>query len=211
MAIPSRILVLAGLLTLLACAAAQAGTPPTSLAGITLGDAATNYKGRINPSKARPLDAAPWLRRMPVAGDKFFSGGYVLVGTCAAPGRVVRVKMRYQDDSLDFFRKISGEMLGRYGDPAEYKGELDGRVMGNKWGFSDPWLRPVSLILQRTEGQDPELGAGTTVKLTNWGLLEAERACWQERHAGRTSPATPPQKAGKTAGRQPTDNGYLPQ
>jgi len=63
----------------------------------------------------------------------------------------------------------------------------------------------LSLILQRTEGQDPELGAGNTIKLTNWGLLEAERACWQERHAG--TPRATPKKGGKPV----QDNGYLPQ
>jgi hypothetical protein len=199
---PRRILALTALLVLATCLAAPAETP-TSLAGIALGDVAARSKGRIAQGKPRAVDAAPWLQRQSVTPDKFFSGGYVLIGACAAPGRVVRVKMRYRDDSLEMFRKISGEMLARYGDPAEYKGELDGRVMGNKWAFSDPWLRPVSLILQRSEGADPELGAGNTVKLTNWGLLEAERACWQERHA---SPKTTPAKDGKAG----PDNGYLP-
>ena len=56
------------------------------------------------------MDAAPWLRRLPVTGDKYFTGGYVLVGTCAAPGRVVRIKLRYRDTSVDFFRKLAGDM-----------------------------------------------------------------------------------------------------
>ncbi|WP_428560867.1 MAG: hypothetical protein ACP59X_17580 [Solidesulfovibrio sp. DCME] len=175
---------------------------PSSLAGVSLGDAADHYKNRLTLSKAKPLADAPWLRRIPVRGDAHFAAGYVLVGTCAAPGRVARIKMRYRDASLDFFRKISGEMLARYGDPTEYKGEIDGRVMGNKWGFSDPWLRPVSLILQRVEGEDPESGSGNTVKLTNWGLLEAERTCWQERRA--------PASARKAPAKPGTDNGYLP-
>jgi len=194
-----RLLVLAVLLLLSLCTVAQAESP-SNLAGISLGDAATQYKSRIRLNKARPIDNAPWVRRLPIVPDKFFAAGYVLVGTCAAPGRVLRIKVRYYDDSFDFYRKVSGEMLSHYGDPAEYKGEIDGRVMGNKWAFSDPWTRPVSLILQRTEGEDPELGAGNTLKLTNWGMLESERACWQERHSNAKTPA---QKGGK-------DDGYLP-
>lgn len=199
----SACLVLA--LLLAAAPAVLAADAPSRLAGIGLGDEAAALKGRVKAASARVLDDTPWLRRIRVAPDKFFSGGYVLVGTCAAPGRVLRVKVRYRDDSLEFFRKISGEMLATYGDPAEYKGETDGRIMGNKWSFSDPWLRPVSLILQRIEGQDPEAGHGNTVKLTNWGMLEAERACWQERHAAKTAPAKAPKqdKAGQ-------NNGYLP-
>ncbi|EHJ49147.1 hypothetical protein DFW101_3147 [Solidesulfovibrio carbinoliphilus subsp. oakridgensis] len=193
-------------LALLAAAPAWAESP-SNLAGITLGDAAKAYKGRIRPA-ATPVDKAPWLRRQAVVPDKYFAGGYVLVGTCAAPGRVARIKVRYRDGSLDFFRKASGEMLSRYGDPTEYKGELDGRVMGNKWGFSDPWLRPVSLILQRVEGEDPETGAGNTVKLTNWGLIEAERICWEERHAPPAAKAPARETAKGAAPDQ--DNGYLP-
>ena len=199
----SRILCLAALLLTLCPAPASAETP-TELAGITLGEPVGKAKGRIQAKKVRPVSDAPWMQRLPVGGDKFFSGGYVLVGTCAAPGTVARIKMRYRDGGLDFFRTISGEMLKRYGDPTQYKGDLEGRTMGNKWAFSDARLRPVSLILQRTEGEDPELGAGNTLKLTNWGLLEAERACWQERHGQPKAPAAAP--AGKSA----PDNGYLP-
>jgi hypothetical protein len=187
--------------------AAFAADAPTNLAGITLGDEAAKHKGRIRAASPPAPGSAPWVRRLPVTADKFYSGGYVLVGTCAAPGRVLRIKMRYRDESLDFFRKISGDMLSRYGDPTEYKGETDGRVMGNKWAFSDPWLRPVSLILQRVEGEDPEAGPGNTIKLTNWGLLEAERACWQERHA---APAAKPAAKTGRAGKTGPDNGYLP-
>ena len=193
-------------LSLTASLAAFAADAPADLAGIALGAEASRAKGRIRPKTQRPVGGAPYLRRMAVVPDKFFSGGYVLVGTCAAPGRVLRIKMRYRDGGLDFFRKISGEMLSRYGDPAEYKGEIDGRIMGNKWSFSDPWLRPVSLILQRVEGEDPETGQGNTVKLTNWGMLEAERACWQERH-----PAPESRTAARVPAGQPgRDNGYLP-
>lgn len=179
---------------------------PSSLAGVALGQPAAKAKGRVNTAKAREVDGSPWLRRMPVAGDKFFSGGYVLVGACAAPGAVARIKMRYRDAGLDFFRTLSGEMLAHYGDPAQYKGDLEGRIMGNKWSFSDPWLRPVSLIVQHTEGEDPELGDGNTIKLTNWGLLEAERACWQARH-GAAKPAAPAKAGQDTRNR---DDGYLP-
>ena len=198
-----RILCLAALLLTL-CAAPALAETPTELAGIGLGEPVAKAKGRIHTQKARPVAGSPWVRKMPVSGDMFFSGGYVLVGTCAAPGTVARIKMRYRDDGLDFFRTVSGEMLKHYGDPTQYKGDIEGRTMGNKWGFSDSRLRPVSLILQRTEGEDPELGAGTTLKLTNWGLLEAERACWQERHGTPKAPAAAP--AGKAA----PDHGYLP-
>jgi hypothetical protein len=196
-------LLLTALCILVAVPAVRAADIPASLAGIGLGDEAKHHKGRIRLDKARNMDASPWLRRLPVTGDKYFSGGYVLVGTCAAPGRIVRIKLRYHDTSVEFFRKLAGDMLGHYGDPAEYKGDFEGRTMGNKWSFTDASTRPVSLILQHTEGEDPELGIGTTIKLTNWGLLEAERACYQERHAPAMTASRPKATA--------KDNGYLPQ
>jgi hypothetical protein len=189
-------------LAVLAAGNARAETP-TSLAGIALGEPAAKAKARVDVRKPRDVSDAPWVKRLPVSGDKFFDGGYVLVGTCAAPGAVVRIKMRYRNGDMDFFRKLSGEMLTLYGDPTQYKGDLEGRVMGNKWSFSDSRLRPVSLILQHAEGEDPELGPGSTVKLTNWGLLEAERACWQQRHGSGKGAADRAGKAGP-------DHGYLP-
>lgn len=197
-----RILVLTALLLVAAALPALAETP-SNLAGITLGDAAGSYKGRLTLSRERPVKDAPWLRRIPLRPDKYFVSGYVLVGTCAAPGRVARIKVRYRDDSLDFYRRVSGELLSLYGDPTDYRGGIDGRVMGNKWGFTDPWTRPVSLILQRVEGEDPETDPGNTLKLTNWSLLEAERACWQERHG---TAATAKKEKGKTG----PDHGYIP-
>ncbi|EFL49995.1 conserved hypothetical protein [Solidesulfovibrio fructosivorans JJ]] len=187
-------------LLLLAAPTAVRAEAPSNLAGVTLGDTAKSYRGRLTIARERPVKNAPWVRRIPLRPDKYFASGYVLVGTCAAPGRVARIKARYRDGNLDFFRRISGDLLARYGDPTEYKGELDGRIMGNKWGFTDPWTRPVSLIVQHVEGEDPETGAGNTIKLTNWGLLEAERACWQERH-----PA--PTRKKKATGK---DHGYIP-
>lgn len=195
-------LVVCALLLFFQAAPALAGQAPTILAGIALGEPAAHSKGRIRTKTARTLDGAPWLKRMKITPDKYFSSGYVLVGTCAAPGRVARIKARYRDDSLPFFRNVSGAMLTRYGEPAEYKGGVDGRMMGNKWSFSDPWLRPISLILQRVDGSDPETGAGNTIKLSNWGLLEAEEACWRERH-GHSAPKAVTEPAKK-------DHGYLP-
>lgn len=195
-------LLLTALCVLVAVPAVQAADTPASLAGIGLGDEASRHKSRIRLTKPRDVDAAPWLRRLPVTGDKYFTGGYVLVGTCAAPGRVVRIKLRYRNTSVKFFRELAGDMLGRYGDPAEYKGDFEGRTMGNKWSFTDASDRPISLILQHTEGEDPELGTGTTIKLTNWGLLEAERACYQERRAPAVATSRPKASA--------KDNGYLP-
>lgn len=192
------------LLAILAATAVRAADAPSNLAGIELGGKATRQQQRIKVRKSRPVENAPWLTRLAVAPDKFFSHGYVLVGTCAAPGRVLRIKMRYRDGSMTLFRNISGELLARYGDPTEYKGGMDGHSMGNKWSFTDRWGRPLSLILQRGEGPDPETSIGNTIKLTNWGMLEAERACWQERHP---KPVRKPASGATTRGDDP---GYLP-
>ena len=187
-----HLLSLAVIVSVVAATAAFAADAPDNLAGIELGGMAAKLKTRIRTHKPRPVPGAPWLYRMPVVPDKTYSGGYVLVGTCADPGRIVRIKLYYRDTSLEAFRKASGELLSQYGDPAEYKGEFDGRTMGNKWSFTDAHTKPISLILQRTEGEDPETGTGNTVKLTNWGMLEAERACWQEHKASHAKAATCP-------------------
>lgn len=160
---------------------AGAGDIPKSLNDIELGGVVAKMKKQVKLRRPKPMKGAPWLYRLSIVPNAVYSGGYVLIGTCAAPGRVLRIKLYYRDGTLEGFRKISGELLKQYGDPTEYKGEFDGHTMGNKWSFTDANTKPISLILQRTESEDPEVGYGNTIKLTNWGMLEAERACWQER------------------------------
>jgi len=201
-----RLAVLAVLTALPLFAATALAQPPApdSLSGLVLGSAVKDNGDRLEPDGRKPLEDEPWLERIRVKPDEFFGGGYVMAGSCAAKGRILRIKLKYRDETLDFFRKLIGTLLNRYGNPAEYKGDLGGEVMGNKWSFTNKNGESISLIVQRAQNGDPDITQGTVIKLANQTLMEAERSCYGFKH---------PEKNQEAAACPPQQNfeGYLPQ
>ncbi|MFZ5811287.1 MAG: hypothetical protein ACOY4F_04530 [Thermodesulfobacteriota bacterium] len=176
-----RLLVLS--LLLLTCAPALAQSPPpASLGGFDLGEDAARFGRHLTPGKAKPLEDAPYLMRRNIKRSGAFRGGYILTGTCAAPGRVIRIKLKYADGSEEFFRRLCGALMDRYGLPAEYKGDLEGLVLGNKWSFTNERGESVSLMVQHSEAEGLDHDKGNTIKLTNWGLVDSERTCRQAKY-----------------------------
>ncbi|MDQ7832602.1 MAG: hypothetical protein RDU30_12780 [Desulfovibrionaceae bacterium] len=165
--------------------------PPASLGGIDLGGDSARFGRYLHPGKPKAVEDAPSLRRRNIKPAGAFRGGYLLTGNCAAPDRVVRIKLKYADDTEDFFRRLSGALMDRYGLPAEYKGDLEGRVLGNKWSFTNAQGQSISLIVQHSDTEGLDSDKGNVIKLTNWGLVEAERACHAARHPEAAPPPAP--------------------
>jgi hypothetical protein len=185
------VLFLVALLTLTAASAPAQAPPPGSLGGIDLGGDAARFGRYLHPGKARPMEDAPSLARRDIKAAGAFRGGYVVTGTCASPGRVVRIKLKYADDTEEFFRRLSGALMDRYGLPAEYKGDLEGRTLGNKWSFTNDRGESVSLIVQHADTEGLDQDKGNVIKLTNWGLVEAERSCYDFKHPKSAAPPAP--------------------
>jgi hypothetical protein len=181
--------ILAAFLALFAVSAPAQTPPPASLGGIDLGGDSARFGRYLHPGKARPMEDAPSLARRDIKASGAFRSGYVLTGTCASPGRVVRIKLKYADDTEDFFRRLSGALMDRYGLPAEYKGDLEGQVLGNKWSFTNGSGESISLIVQHSDAEGLDNDKGNVIKLTNWGLVEAERSCYDYRHPKGPAPA----------------------
>jgi len=173
-------------------ATALAQSPaPTSLGGIDLGGDAARFGRYLHPGRPKTVEDAPSLSRRNIKPAGAFRGGYLLTGNCAAPGRVVRIKLKYADDTEDFFRRLSGALMDRYGLPAEYKGDLEGRVLGNKWSFTNALGQSISLIVQHSDAEGLDNDKGNVIKLTNWALVETERACHAARHPVAAPPPAP--------------------
>jgi len=173
-------------------ATALAQSPaPTSLGGIDLGGDAARFGRYLHQGRAKPMEDAPSLSRRNIKASGAFRGGYLLAGTCAFPGRVARIKLKYADDGEEFFRRLSGALMDRYGLPAEYKGDLEGRVLGNKWSFTNAQGESISLIVQHSDTEGLDHDKGNVIKLTNWALVEAERRCYEARHPQTSPPPAP--------------------
>jgi len=174
---------------------------PNHLAGIELGGNAASFRELLNIKTARKIEETPWLSRVDFKPTDYFRGGYAVFGECSSPGRIVRLKLKYRDESMDFFRKVIMNLLDRYGNPSEYKGDLEGQVMGNKWSFTDAAGNSISLIVQRYVGDDLDMTRGNIIKLTDWTLMDAERSCYVFRHGAQTPPPAP---------KTPDFEGFLP-
>lgn len=172
-----RSAVLALCLVALSYLPALAQSPPAEIGGFVLGDDAATHRDRLSPRGPRSVPGAPYVKRLNIKPGGGFQSGYVIVGDCAAKGRIARIKLRYADASLEAFQKLAGAFLARFGDPAEYKGDLKGRVMGNKWSFTNERGESISLALTHGDVEDAGADKGNVVKLTNWGFMETELGC----------------------------------
>lgn len=127
-------------------------------------------------SSARPLPGAPCRMRVNVRPFQGFSSGYLLYGSCAAPGRIARVKLRYADSGACILSDINSSLVARHVQPEELRDNRDRSCICNKWSLSGDNGQAISLILQHYDGWDPEYDRGGSIKLADWTLLDAEKA-----------------------------------
>lgn len=152
---------------------------PKSLAGITLGDPIENYSELYVEGMSTTLRVDQFLdvvilKPDPVPG---YRTGYVMYGNCKKPGRIVRLSMKYADDSRDFFNKLLDRYKKRFGEPDEWRGDPFHNKISWKWSLSDKEHR-ISLVL--THSKDEEDKYGNSVKMTERDFFKEEEACWEK-------------------------------
>lgn len=170
------------LVVLALCGQVLAHDAPQELAGLRLGADIKDYPGKIEMAAADiDLDRQYLSTRAlkPVAG---FRSGYVTSGTCAQHGRIARIKMNYDDDSMAFYEKLLAVMKQRYGEPQQWRGNPFGTLRIWKWSLKDSGLGDISVILQRYSGEDDSFTKGNSIRIAANGLLDEEADCWRKKH-----------------------------
>jgi hypothetical protein len=178
-AVPGR-LVLAAVLVLVLVATVRQGRAaeaPESLVGIRLGRTVEEQADKLVPTAADKAFHRPYLGVMPVAALKGYRSGYVDYGLCTGKSRVVRIKMNYADDSLEFFNRILESLKKRYGEPKEWRGNAFGTLRTWKWSLKSKELGAVSLILMHYAGDDGAFTDGNSIRIAATDLVQAEEAC----------------------------------
>jgi len=179
------------LLTAWLAAPVQAADVPTSLAGIELGKDIGECHKVVDMPTAMPvrhLETFIEVETKPLEG---FKSGLVGYGTCAAPGKILRIKLKYADSTPEFFETLLKRYKARFGEPDQWRGDPFRVVQAWKWSFTAKNNQRISLILQHNT-IDQEEKMGTSVKLTLTGLMEEELRCMEAREAkeqGATGPA----------------------
>lgn len=143
---------------------------PKEIGGFKLGEDITDYP---------EIEASNFLREVVVNDLYGFRKGIISYGTCAYPGKIVKIQMKYENSSKAFYDELLKRYKKKYGKPTEWKGDAFGILYIWKWRFYDEEGRQVNLLLQHNL-QNHNQNIGNQVKLSYPERLEEERFCFIE-------------------------------
>ena len=154
---------------------AYADKAPHQIAGFVLGENISRYKSQLNTKSAWPLRYQEYLTEVDLNDVAGYSNGTIIYGTCAQPGTIVCIKLKYAGSDRRFFEELFARYKEKFGDPDEWRGDPFQVIIAWKWSFKDSKGRHISLILQHSMDEDTK--PGNSVKLTDLPRLDGERAC----------------------------------
>lgn len=143
---------------------------PHEIGGFRLGEDITEYS---------EIEYSNYLKEVVVTDWHGFRKGIISYGICAFPGRIVRISMKYEDSSKDFFDVLLKKYRNKFGKPTLWGGDAFGILSKWKWIFVDENNRRVNMILQHNLKNDNE-NIGTIVKLYYPEREREERLCFIE-------------------------------
>jgi hypothetical protein len=170
------------LLTIMAIAlsgSALAGRAPHQIAGITVGDDVAMHVHLVNMESALPSEDMRYITEVWIKPLDGYKSGSVAFGNCAAPGKILQIKLKYAYSGRKFYDKLLNIFEDRFGEPHVWKGDPFGAIVTWKWSFKDKNNNSISLILQHST--DPDYKFGNSVKLTNRTAIERERTCYEKK------------------------------
>ena len=153
---------------------------PREIAGFVLGDPVDKYSDRLKMDTAQPIRYQEYLREVQIKDPEGFKSGVIWHSTSTQPGRIVRVKLKYNDSSKAFFDNLLKEFKKRFGKPTEWRGDCFGIFIAWKWSFKDTDGNRVSMILQHNI-KDPKQKMGNNIKMTMWDLIDNERRIHEQK------------------------------
>jgi len=198
---------LAAAACLLLCTAgnAPAAQHGPGMIGIRLGQSVTEVESLVLMSTAMPVWSQEYLSRVDIAPAPGFRGGYVSYGNCAVPGRILRMKLNYEDSGQEMYGKLLAALKERFGSKPEFRGDAFGSLKVWKWSVPGVKGGNVSLILENYTGDDDNYTQGTAIRLSVPKWIDEERAC----AAATDTSARPSAAARERAAKQGFD-WYLP-
>ncbi|MEJ5348443.1 MAG: hypothetical protein WHS46_07115 [Desulfosoma sp.] len=157
---------------------------PREIAGYRLGTNVSAYGNRIGVDSVYTMRLRPYLQEAIAHVPEGFDSGYVVYGTCEAPGTIVRIKVKYENDSRTFFDSLLEEFRKQYGAPSQYVGDPFQAYVAWKWTFDASKDEVITMILSHYDGDDEEHTQGNALKLTLKSSMDRERRCYEARQEG---------------------------
>jgi len=153
---------------------------PHQLGPFILGHDIAEFVDFVQMDTSLPIRYMESIREVEIRPIIGFKSGLIAYGTCAAPNRVVRIKLKYSDNSKAFYKKLKKRIDSRFGKSDEYRGDPFHIVIGWKWSFMDTDNNKIALLLQHNT-RDEEEKMGNSIKLTMTNLLESDWECHQNK------------------------------
>jgi hypothetical protein len=193
----------------LAAPTAMAGEVPLSIAGFTLGRPIESVADRVIMETSLPVRYMENLHEVEIRPVEGFKSGLIAFGTCRQPPSILRIKLKYENGSGEFFEELLQRFKRRYGDPAEYMGDAFRVFISWKWSFTDAAGNRISLILQHNL-KDEDEKMGNAVKLTMLNRLEDDARCFKESRTDRREALRQQRRAPSGGSAAPAWELYVP-
>ena len=149
---------------------------PHQIGPFVLNQDITKFSDYVYMDTALPIRHMESVHEVELKSIKGFKSGLIAYGTCAIPNHIVRIKLKYKDNSKTFFEKLKKRIDKRFGKSDAYRGDPFHIVIAWKWTFVDKNNQKISLILQHNS-RDEEEKMGNSIKLTMTSLITAEQEC----------------------------------
>lgn len=158
--------------------------PPQQIGGIRLGANIKNHEDLFRMETSLRLRHMEYLSEVEVKPFEGFKAGYVTYGNCHEPGRIVKLKLKYEREDREFFDELLAQFKKKFGEPQEYKGDAFRTFLAWKWAFTDKDRNRISLILQHNSEDDEEYTSGNSLKMSMTTLIDKERLCHEKKSSG---------------------------
>ena len=146
----------------------SADNAPHEIAGIALGSQVDSYPDIIRSNFLKEVVVSDWHG---------FRNGVISYGSCRYNGQILKIDMKYEDKSKDFYNTLLGKFRERFGEPDSWAGDSFGVMLIWKWQFVDSENNKISLSLQHNSKNTDET-LGNMIKFSLPEKIEEERRCF---------------------------------
>ncbi len=149
---------------------------PHQIGPFILNQDIAKFSDYVYMDTALPIRHMESIQEVEIKPIKGFKSGLIAYGTCAVSNHIVRIKLKYKDNSKKFFEKLKKRIVKRFGESDEYRGDPFHIVIAWKWSFVTQDNQRISLTLQHNS-RDEEEKIGNSIKLSMTSLISDEREC----------------------------------
>lgn len=169
---------------------------PNDIAGFSLGKNIKDYENKLRLNTIFPIRYAEFLKEVEIKSIPGYKTGLITYGDCAVPGRIIRIRLKYEDSSREFYNNLLDRFKKRFGKPDRWRGDPFHVLVAWKWSFTDTNGNRISMILQHNI-EDTTKKLGNVIKLAVLDFEEEEIRCYEKLQVDEKSPQELQQPARK--------------